>query len=271
MFWHKGTLEEPRPVVGGRGRRVDRGQGRAALGRPHRGARRRAGADPSQRHLRADGCGQRQRPAWSSRSSRARTARARQASLQVGDGEERRKLTEPMALFNGLGFQFWEPPVPAVIAKVEPGSPAAEHRPAQGRSPDRSERPLAARLLRSARRHLEDQAGRRAQPAIRPRRRGARALRVVLGSRPEQLVEEGLPRRLAGAAEAAAGHDRHHDAHAVLGARRRRLRSMGHDAAPGASRVAHGDGQRLAEEPQRPAVDRRVRGRVRERWRRTRS
>jgi regulator of sigma E protease len=49
---------------------------------------------------------------------------SRAAKLQVGDGEDRRKLTEPMALFNGLGFQFWEPPVPAVVARIEAASAA---------------------------------------------------------------------------------------------------------------------------------------------------
>ncbi len=47
----------------------------------------------------------------------------RQVPLEVGDHAARRKLTEPAALFSGLGFDFWQPTIPAVIGKV--GEPAA--------------------------------------------------------------------------------------------------------------------------------------------------
>jgi regulator of sigma E protease len=49
----------------------------------------------------------------------------RTAVLSVPDADERRRLTEPSALFKGLGFQFWEPSVPAVLREVMPGGPAA--------------------------------------------------------------------------------------------------------------------------------------------------
>ncbi len=51
-------------------------------------------------------------------------AGARIARLIVSDPEARRRLTEPAELFSGLGFQFWMPPVPAVLGEVMPG-PAA--------------------------------------------------------------------------------------------------------------------------------------------------
>jgi regulator of sigma E protease len=48
----------------------------------------------------------------------------RTAVLSVPDPTERRRLTEPENLLRGLGFNFWVPPLPAVIGKLEPGSPA---------------------------------------------------------------------------------------------------------------------------------------------------
>jgi regulator of sigma E protease len=47
------------------------------------------------------------------------------ARLHVGSAEERRRLTELNGMFKGLGFQYWEPSVPAVLRTVEPGGPAA--------------------------------------------------------------------------------------------------------------------------------------------------
>lgn len=50
----------------------------------------------------------------------------RSATLMVGNGEARRRLTEPAALFSGLGFTFWEPAIPAVIGALVPEGPAAK-------------------------------------------------------------------------------------------------------------------------------------------------
>ena len=50
---------------------------------------------------------------------------ARTATLSVADSAERRRLTEPAELFKGLGFEFWEPTVPAVLGRVLPDGPAA--------------------------------------------------------------------------------------------------------------------------------------------------
>jgi len=50
---------------------------------------------------------------------------SRTVSLAVTDPVARHKLTEPELLFRGLGFGFWQPPLPAVIGVVEPGGPAA--------------------------------------------------------------------------------------------------------------------------------------------------
>jgi regulator of sigma E protease len=48
----------------------------------------------------------------------------RTASISVTDAAQRRHLTEPMELLQGLGFQFFIP-TPAVLGKVNPGGPAA--------------------------------------------------------------------------------------------------------------------------------------------------
>jgi regulator of sigma E protease len=50
---------------------------------------------------------------------------ARTATLAVANSAERRRLTEPTELFKGLGFEFWEPTVPAVLGRVLPDGPAA--------------------------------------------------------------------------------------------------------------------------------------------------
>jgi regulator of sigma E protease len=47
------------------------------------------------------------------------------AELSVADPTQRRRLTEPSQLFRGLGFGFWEPPVPAVIGRADPDGAAA--------------------------------------------------------------------------------------------------------------------------------------------------
>ncbi len=50
-------------------------------------------------------------------------ASARTVTLSVPTLEERRRLTEPSAFFDRLGFRFWQPPIPPVITTVNPGSP----------------------------------------------------------------------------------------------------------------------------------------------------
>jgi len=49
----------------------------------------------------------------------------RQVTLEVPD-TGRRALTEPGVLLRGLGFNFWFPPQPVVVAELSPGFPAAE-------------------------------------------------------------------------------------------------------------------------------------------------
>lgn len=49
----------------------------------------------------------------------------RDATIDVPDAAERRHLTEPDLLFRGLGFSFWQPPIPAILGLVEAGGPAA--------------------------------------------------------------------------------------------------------------------------------------------------
>ena len=49
----------------------------------------------------------------------------RHVSIDVPDATLRRHLTMLPDLFTGLGFQFWEPPIPPVLAQVLPDGPAA--------------------------------------------------------------------------------------------------------------------------------------------------
>jgi regulator of sigma E protease len=58
-------------------------------------------------------------------SVRAADGSARTATLDIPKAAERRRLTEPAALINGLGLRFYEPPIPAVLGVVEPNGPAA--------------------------------------------------------------------------------------------------------------------------------------------------
>ncbi|MGH2874470.1 MAG: RIP metalloprotease RseP [Solirubrobacteraceae bacterium] len=54
---------------------------------------------------------------------RAGNGATHQVDLDVPDAATRRQLTvDPLA---GLGFQFWEPPIPAVLTQVRSGGPAA--------------------------------------------------------------------------------------------------------------------------------------------------
>jgi regulator of sigma E protease len=55
---------------------------------------------------------------------RGADARERIVALAVPDSAERKRLTEPQLLFEGLGFGFWQPPIPAVLGTVQPGGPA---------------------------------------------------------------------------------------------------------------------------------------------------
>jgi regulator of sigma E protease len=56
---------------------------------------------------------------------RGRDGLERHVRMTVPDGAQRRKLTEPRALFLGLGFDFWEPESPARLGQVIEGGPAA--------------------------------------------------------------------------------------------------------------------------------------------------
>src|SRR4029079_6309059 len=49
----------------------------------------------------------------------------RHLRLSIPDSDQRRKLTEPQALFRGLGFDFWRPSAPALLCEIVEGGPAA--------------------------------------------------------------------------------------------------------------------------------------------------
>src|SRR5882757_9615226 len=58
-------------------------------------------------------------------SVKGKDGATRAANLNVPDRDERVRLTEPAALLRGLGFEFWLPPMPAVLGSVLAGGPAA--------------------------------------------------------------------------------------------------------------------------------------------------
>jgi regulator of sigma E protease len=56
---------------------------------------------------------------------RGRDGHLRHLRLNIPDSDQRRKLTEPQALFRGLGFDFWRPSSPARLGEIIEGGPAA--------------------------------------------------------------------------------------------------------------------------------------------------
>jgi regulator of sigma E protease len=58
-------------------------------------------------------------------SVRGKDGGTRTATLSIPDHDERVRLTEPAALLHGLGFDFWLPPLPAVLGEVTAEGPAA--------------------------------------------------------------------------------------------------------------------------------------------------
>ncbi|MEO8017153.1 MAG: RIP metalloprotease RseP [Pseudomonadota bacterium] len=56
---------------------------------------------------------------------RDRNGRDRAVTLAIVDPDQRHKLTEPNQLYRGLGFEYWFPPIPAVLGLVMPDGPAA--------------------------------------------------------------------------------------------------------------------------------------------------
>jgi len=55
---------------------------------------------------------------------RGREGQLRHLRLSIPDSDQRRKLTEPQALFRGLGFDFWRPSSPARLGEILEGGPA---------------------------------------------------------------------------------------------------------------------------------------------------
>jgi regulator of sigma E protease len=56
---------------------------------------------------------------------RGRDGQLRHLRLGIPDPDQRRRLTEPQALFRGLGFDFWRPSSPARLGEILEGGPAA--------------------------------------------------------------------------------------------------------------------------------------------------
>ncbi len=125
MYLSKGTIEDPRPVIGdvvatsvaGRGGLHSEDLVVSIDGTPM--ATQRDVVFKLLDSLTANG-----RAAFVVRGKDGAT---RSASLEVGDSAARRRLTaidEHTALFSGLGFEFWRPTVPAVIGRLTEGGPA---------------------------------------------------------------------------------------------------------------------------------------------------
>jgi regulator of sigma E protease len=123
MFMSKGTIEEPRPVIGEVVAQSVAGRGGL---RNEDLIRSVDGVEMSTRRdvlfalldsLTANG-----RAALTVKGADGAT---RNASLEIGDSAARRKLTDTKGtLFSSLGFEFWEPPIPAVAGKLTDDSPA---------------------------------------------------------------------------------------------------------------------------------------------------
>ena len=56
---------------------------------------------------------------------RGGNGQVRNVDLEVSDSATRRRLTALPQLFTGLGFEFWEPPIPAQLGQILPDGPAA--------------------------------------------------------------------------------------------------------------------------------------------------
>jgi regulator of sigma E protease len=135
MLWSKGVLEEPRPVIGdvvqssiaaraglrsgdlilsmgGLSSQGDSGGGKRVVSR-------RDVVFGLMDDISGDGAATLQ--------VRGTDGARRTVILTVGDSEARRKLTGPAGPLSGLGFGFWEPPVPAIVATLSPADgPAAK-------------------------------------------------------------------------------------------------------------------------------------------------
>ena len=77
----------------------------------------------------------------------------REARLVVPDPSERRHLTEPSELFRGLGFEFWLPPMPALLGHGVGRWCRGARRAAHRRSHHRHRRCAGARLRADRRIH----------------------------------------------------------------------------------------------------------------------
>lgn len=125
MFWHKGVIEEKRPVVGDV--TIESVASRAGLVSQDVILAVDGDAVDTQQQLilalldSITANGRAELRVQGKGASSARTV-----SLEVGGSEARRKLTEPAALYSGLGFRFWEPPMPPIAGRIEEGGPAAK-------------------------------------------------------------------------------------------------------------------------------------------------
>jgi regulator of sigma E protease len=184
---------------------------------------------------------------------------ARRLTIRVPESE-RRALTEPGTLLNGLGFSFWYPPQPVVVGELTPDFPAA----AAGLA-------LGDRVVEVNGEPVDDYL--KFVNLIRARAGQATELVVLRGGQrlnfdlvPKTVVEDGrtVGKIGLGAALSDAGGFPESmqmvERYGPLGAIGPcRARDLGQERAYGALPVAHGHGRRLHQEHLRPDQHRAVR------------
>ncbi len=183
----------------------------------------------------------------------------RNLEVSIPGTAERRRLTEPAAMNAGLGLNFYEPPIPTVIAAVEPHGPAARAGLAAG------DRIVGVNNM-PVQDFVQFQKFVQAHPAdtlsIRYRRGSSEATVAADHARAEAAERQGHRWHRHSGERAGGVSTEHAAAHKAVvagGIRARQCRGVGYDRASGAHDLAHARQQGLDQESERPAQHRGVR------------
>ena len=188
----------------------------------------------------------------------------RTARIEIADAQQRLKLTEPAELFRGLGFEFWEPFALPQLGEVTQRRPGG-----QGRPSERATSSCPSMTRPASFRHLSEPIASacRREPVdpLSPRR--ARAEPARHADRRRRWMARRVGRiqveyRRAGGREISREHAPAHRPRPGERAPGRNGEGLGHDCTAGTAGVADAHRQRLVQESERPAVDRRIRRRV---------